>query len=198
VQTLMVITRKVLHLEDYITLEHIDSMNKVILVTGTVVGVAYLTELFIAWYSGYIYEQFAFYNRVMGPYFWSYIGMMSCNVLSPQLFWSKKMRTSIYWTFVMSIFVNIGMWFERFVIIASTLSRDYLPSSWSYYSASWVEVCIFIGTLGLFFTLYLTFTRVAPVVAVAEVKSILKQAGDQYSGPEVARKQAAEKAHAGH
>ena len=188
VQTLMVITRKVLNLQDYITLEHIDYMNKIILVTGTIVGVAYLTELFIAWYSGYVYEQFAFYNRVMGPYFWSYIGMMSCNVLSPQLFWSRKLRRNIWLTFLMSIFVNIGMWFERFVIIASTLARDYLPSSWSYYSASWVEVGLFIGTLGLFSTFYLLFTRLAPVVAVAEVKSILKQAGDQYAGAEHAGK----------
>jgi Ni/Fe-hydrogenase subunit HybB-like protein len=196
VQTLMVITRKVLKLQDYITLEHIDSMNKVILVTGTIVGVAYLTELFIAWYSGYVYEQFAFYNRVMGPYFWSYIGMMGCNVISPQLFWSRKLRRNLFVTFFMSIFVNIGMWFERFVIIASTLARDYLPSSWSYYSASWVEVGLFIGTLGLFSTLYLLFTRLAPVVAVAEVKSILKTSGDQYCGAEVARKHESEGAHA--
>ncbi len=183
VQTLMLITRKVLKLEQYITLQHIDSMNKVILVTGTIVGVAYLTELFIAWYSGYLYEQYAFYNRVLGPYWWSYVGMMACNVLSPQVFWSRKIRRSITWTFAMSIFVNIGMWFERFVIIATTLARDYLPSSWSYYVPTWVEIGIFLGTLGLFFTLFLIFTRVAPVVAVAEVKSILKAAGDQYTGP---------------
>ncbi len=183
VQTLMLITRKVLNLEDYITLEHIDSMNKVILLTGTIVGVAYLTELFIAWYSGYIYEQFAFYNRVLGPYWWSYVGMMSCNVLSPQIFWWRKIRRNILITFLMSIFVNIGMWFERFVIIATTLARDYIPSSWSYYTPTWVEIGLFIGTLGLFSTCYLIFTRIAPVVAIAEVKSILKTAGDQYTGP---------------
>lgn len=182
VQTLMVISRKVLNLEQYITIEHIDVMNKVILLTGSIVGVAYLTELFIAWYSGYIYEQFAFYNRVMGPYWWSYVGMMSCNVLSPQIFWSKKIRQSIWWTFFMSIFINIGMWFERFVIIATTLARDYLPSSWSYYTPSWVEIGLFAGTLGLFFTLFLIFTRLAPVVAIAEVKQILKGYGDQYTG----------------
>jgi molybdopterin-containing oxidoreductase family membrane subunit len=182
VQTLMLITRKVLNLEQYITVAHIESMNKVILATGTIVGTAYLTELFIAWYSGYIYEQFAFYNRVFGPYWWSYFGMMSCNVLSPQIFWVKKFRRSILITFVMSIFVNIGMWFERFVIIASTLARDYIPSSWSYYTPTWVEIGLFAGTLGLFFTLYLIFTRVAPVIAVAEVKSILKSSGDQYAG----------------
>jgi molybdopterin-containing oxidoreductase family membrane subunit len=183
VQTLMVITRKILKLEQYITLEHIESMNKVILLTGTMVGVAYLTELFISWYSGYVYEQYAFYNRVLGPYWWSYVGMMACNVISPQFFWVKKYRRSVVFTFFMSIFVNIGMWFERFVIIATTLARDYLPSSWSYYAPTWVEIGLFVGTLGLFFTLYLIFTRVAPVIAVAEIKSILKSAGDQYVGP---------------
>ncbi len=183
VQTLMLITRKVHNLHEYVTLQHIESMNKVILLTGTIVGVAYLTELFIAWYSGYVYEQFAFANRVLGPYWWSYVGMMTCNVLSPQIFWFKKLRRSLFWTFVMSIFVNIGMWFERFVIIATTLARDYLPSSWSYYTPTWVEIGLFVGTLGLFFTLFLIFARVAPVVAIAEVKSILKVAGDQYIGP---------------
>ena len=183
VQTLMVITRKVLKLEDYITLNHIESMNKVIVLTGTIVGVAYLTELFISWYSGYIYEQFAFYNRVFGIYWWAYFGMMFCNVVSPQLFWSRKIRRSIWWTFFLSIVVNIGMWFERFVIIATTLARDFLPSSWSYYSPSWVEICIFAGTIGLFFVCYMIFTRVAPVVAIAEIKAILKVAGDQYIGP---------------
>ena len=182
VLTLMIMTRKILKLEDYITINHIESMNKVILLTGTIVGTAYLTELFIAWYSGYIYEQFAFYNRALGVYWWSYFGMMACNVLSPQIFWVKKIRRSIFITFFMSIFINIGMWFERFVIIATTLARDYLPSSWSYYVPTWVEIGIFIGTIGLFFTLYLIFVRVAPVVAIAEVKAILKSSGDQYSG----------------
>lgn len=180
VQTLMLMTRKVLKLEEYITLDHIESMNKVILLTGTIVGVAYLTELFIAWYSGYVYEQFAFFNRALGPYWWAYFGMMACNVLSPQIFWVKKFRRSVYWTFLLSIFVNIGMWFERFVIIATTLARDYLPSSWSLYSPTWVEIGIFVGTLGIFFTAYLIFVRIAPVVAIAEIKHILKAAGDQY------------------
>jgi molybdopterin-containing oxidoreductase family membrane subunit len=180
VQTLMLLTRKVLKLEEYITIGHIESMNKVIVTTGTIVGVAYLTELFIAWYSGYIYEQFAFFNRALGPYYWSYFGMMFCNVVSPQFFWVKKIRRSIWWTFFLSIVVNIGMWFERFVIIATTLARDYLPSSWSFYVPTWVEIGIFLGTLGLFFTLYLLFTRVAPVVAIAEIKHILKSSGDQY------------------
>jgi len=188
VQTLMLVARKVFKLEEYITIAHIESMNKVILLTGSVVGVAYLTELFISWYSGYIYEQFAFYNRALGPYWWSYFGMMLCNVISPQVFWWKKIRRNLFMTFFMSIFINIGMWFERFVIIATTLARDYLPSSWSYYAPTWVEICIFLGSLGLFFTCFLAFARVAPVVAIAEIKSILKTAGDQYVGEKVERK----------
>lgn len=182
VLTLMIVTRKLFKLEDYITIEHIESMNKVILLTGTIVGVAYLTELFIAWYSGYVYEQFAFFNRALGPYWWSYFGMMFCNVVSPQLFWKKSWRRNLWLTFFLSIVINIGMWFERFVIIATTLARDYLPSSWSYYSPTWVEIGIFLGSLGLFFTCYLIFSRVAPVVAVAEIKSILKASGNQYKG----------------
>ncbi len=188
VLTLMIITRKLLHLEDYITVEHIESMNKVILLTGTIVGVAYLTELFIAWYSGYVYEQFAFFNRALGPYWWSYFGMMFCNVVSPQFFWKKSWRRNITLTFFLSIVVNIGMWFERFVIIATTLARDYLPSSWSLYSPSWVEIGIYVGTFGLFFTCYLIFVRVAPVVAVAEIKHILKSGGNQYVGENATQK----------
>ena len=180
VLTLMLIVRKVLNLEDYITLNHVESMNKIIVLTGSIVGVAYLTELFISWYSGYVYEQSAFYNRVVGIYWWSYFGMMFCNVISPQMFWSKKLRRNVTFTFFMSIIINIGMWFERFVIIATTLARDYLPSSWSYYVPSLTEIGIYVGTFGLFFTLFLLFTRVAPVIAIAEVKAILKTSGDQY------------------
>ncbi len=182
VLTLMLIARKVLHLEQYITIAHIESMNKVILTTGSIVGVAYITELFISWYSGYIYEQWAFFNRAFGVYWWSYFGMMTANVISPQFFWSKKLRRNVTFTFFLSIFINVGMWFERFVIIATTLARDFLPSSWSYYSPSWVEISLYLGTFGLFFTLFLIFVRVAPVVAIAEVKHILKSAGDQYVG----------------
>ncbi len=194
VLTLMIITRKVLNLEDYITIPHIEAMNKIVLLTGTMVGVAYLTELFIAWYSGYVYEQYAFYNRIFGPYWWAYFVMMSCNVVAPQFFWVKKIRRNLVWTFVLSIVVNIGMWFERFVIIATTLARDYLPSSWSLYSPSWVEVGIYLFTFGLFFSCFLLFTRVAPVVALAEVKSILKSSGDQYVGPKAKGKKETEKA----
>jgi len=174
VQTLLLVMRKVLNLENYITMFHIESMNKIILVTGSIVGVAYLTELFIAWYSGSEYEMYAFTNRISGPYWWAYWSMMTCNVITPQLFWFKKLRTSIAISWILSIVVNIGMWFERFVIIVTSLHRDYLPSSWVMFYPTWVDVGIFVGSIGLFFTMFLLFLRVLPPVAIAEVKLLLK------------------------
>ena len=177
VMTLMLITRKVFKLEDYITIAHIESMNKIIVLTGSIVGVAYITELVIAWYSGYLYEQYAFYNRALGPYWWAYFGMMSCNVISPQIFWIKAARRSVLISFILSIFVNCGMWFERFVIIVTSLHRDFLPSSWGYFQPTVWDISIFIGTLGIFFTLFLLFARTFPVIAIAEVKSIFSTSG---------------------
>ncbi|QQR81312.1 MAG: polysulfide reductase NrfD [Deltaproteobacteria bacterium] len=173
VTTLLVITRKVMHLEKYITIGHLEAIAKVILVTGSIVGLAYMTELFTAWYSGNYYEQFAFKNRIVGPYGWTYAIMVFCNVITPQFLWFKKMRTTPALLFVLSIIVNIGMWFERFVIIMTSLSRDFLPSSWSLYKPTFVEVGTFIGTFGLFFTCFLLFVRVLPVVAMWEVKSLV-------------------------
>jgi Ni/Fe-hydrogenase subunit HybB-like protein len=180
VNTLLVITRKILGLEDYITVGHLEAMNKVIVLTGSIVGVAYLTELFMAWYSGVLYEQEAFKWRILGPYWWSYWAMMTCNVVSPQLFWFKKLRRNIPFTFIMSIVVNIGMWFERFVIIVTSLYRDYLPGSWTYYSPTWPEVGFYLGTFGLFFTCYFLFAKYFPVIAVSEIKFILKTSGESY------------------
>ncbi|MGE9516298.1 MAG: NrfD/PsrC family molybdoenzyme membrane anchor subunit [Solitalea-like symbiont of Tyrophagus putrescentiae] len=179
VQTLLLVARVVLKLQNYITMHHIELMNLVILVTGSIVGVAYLTELFIAWYSGVEYEQYAFLNRVAGPYWWAYWSMMTCNVISPQLMWFKKLRTSVYFTFFISIIVNIGMWFERFVIIVTSLHRDYLPSSWAMFHPSIIDVTLFIGSIGLFFTLFLLFIKVLPSVAIAEVKMLLKHSSEQ-------------------
>jgi len=189
VLTLMLVVRKVFNLEEYITLHHIESMNKIIILTGSIVGVAYITELFTAWYSQNQYEQYAFLNRSTGPYWWSYWGMMTCNVISPQLFWVKKLRRSVVFTFFMSIFINVGMWFERFVIIVTSTHRDYIPSAWTMYYPTYVEIFIYLGTIGLFMTLFLIFAKVAPVIAVAEVKSILKVAGDQYVGPNATQAQ---------
>ncbi|MEB0248492.1 MULTISPECIES: NrfD/PsrC family molybdoenzyme membrane anchor subunit [unclassified Mucilaginibacter] len=179
VQTLLLVTRKVLGLENYITMFHIESMNKIILLTGSIVGVAYITEFFIAWYSGVEYEQYAFINRATGPYWWAYWSMMSCNVISPQLFWSKYLRTNIKFSWFLSIIVNIGMWFERFVIIVTSLHRDYIPSSWAMFYPTWVDVSVFIGSIGLFFTMFLLFVRVLPSVAIAEVKLMLKTSSEQ-------------------
>ena len=180
VQTLLIIMRKVCRLEAYITVQHIELMNIIIMVTGSIVGCAYITELFIAWYSGVEYEQYAFLNRATGPYWWSYLLMMSCNVVSPQIMWFKKIRTSIVVSFIISIVVNVGMWFERFVIIVTSLHRDYLPSSWTMFSPTFVDIGIFIGTIGFFFTLFLLYARTFPVIAQAEVKSILKSSGERY------------------
>jgi Ni/Fe-hydrogenase subunit HybB-like protein len=184
VQTLLIIVRKVLNLQDYITISHIEKMNKVIVLTGSIVGIAYLTELFIAWYGQNPYELHAFFeNRgnIFSPYGWSYYLMMFCNVVSPQLFWSKKLRRNITVTFFMSIIVNIGMWYERFVIIVTSVYRDFLPSSWStYYSPSIYEIGFYLGTFGLFFTCFFLFAKYFPVIAVAEIKSVLKTSGENY------------------
>jgi Ni/Fe-hydrogenase subunit HybB-like protein len=184
VQTLLIIVRKVLNLQDYITISHIEKMNKVIVLTGSIVGIAYLTELFIAWYGQNPYELAAFFeNRgnIFSPYGWSYYLMMFCNVVSPQLFWSKKLRRNITVTFFMSIIVNIGMWYERFVIIVTSVYRDFLPSSWStYYSPSIYEIGFYLGTFGLFFTCFFLFAKYFPVIAVAEIKSVLKTSGENY------------------
>ncbi|HEX4887701.1 MAG TPA: NrfD/PsrC family molybdoenzyme membrane anchor subunit [Luteibaculaceae bacterium] len=180
VQTLLLIMRKVMKLENYVTIKHIEYMNIVIIVTGSIVGVAYITELFISWYSGVEYESYAFINRFSGPYWWSYWSMMTCNVISPQLFWVKKWRRNLSFTFVMSIVVNIGMWFERFVIIVTSIHRDYLPSSWTMFYPTWVDIGVFVGTIGIFFTLFLLFARFFPVLALNEIKSILKSSGEEF------------------
>ncbi len=173
VMTLMIIFRKWFQLEHLVTIKHLENMNKIMLVTGTVVGYAYGTEFFIAWYSGNPYELFTFINRAFGPYWWAYWSMISCNVISPQFFWSKKLRTNIPFMFVISIFINIGMWFERFVIIVTSLHRDFLPSSWGYFRPTYVDILTFVGTFGLFMTLFLLFARFVPIIAISEVKGVL-------------------------
>jgi len=179
VVTLMVIAREMFNLKEYVTMKHLENMNKVIMVTGLMVGYAYSTEFFIAWYSGNEYEGFTFVNRALGPYWWAYWIMISCNVLSPQVFWFKKFRTSIPVMFVVSIFVNIGMWFERFVIVM-TLHRDFMPSSWALYTPTIFDYAMLIGTFGIFFTLFLLFCRILPVIAAAEVKSIMPTKGGHH------------------
>ena len=173
VVTLLVIMREMFGFKNYITLDHLEKMNKVILGTGMIVGYAYACEFFIAWYSGSPFEGFTFKNRAFGPYWWSYWIMVCCNVLSPQIFWFRSMRRNVAVMFVISLYVNIGMYFERFVIIVTSLHRDYLPSSWDMYVPTFWEWGIFIGTLGFFFTMFLLFVRFLPAIAMGEVKGVM-------------------------
>ena len=179
--TLMVICRKAFGLEQVITMRHFDYMAKIILVTGWMVGYAYSLEFFVAWYSGNPSELYVFVNRATGDYAWAYWTMVSCNVLVPQLFWFKKVRQSLVALFVISIFVNIGMWFERFVIIVTSLHHDFLPSSWDYFRPTIWDFACLVGGFGLFFTLFCLFVRFVPMVATAEVKTVLPEADPHYT-----------------
>jgi molybdopterin-containing oxidoreductase family membrane subunit len=179
VLTLLLVTRKVFKLEDYITIYHVELMNIIIIVTGSIVGVAYITEFFVAWYGQVDAEYYAFYNRATGPYWWAYWSMMTCNVVSPQLFWFKKIRTSLMATFILSLVVNVGMWFERFVIIATSLHRDYLPSSWTMFHPTMYDIGQYLFTFGIFFTAFLLFAKFFPVINMAEVKSIIKATSEK-------------------
>jgi Ni/Fe-hydrogenase subunit HybB-like protein len=173
VLTLMLIARKTMHLEAYITTRHVDAMTKLVLATSGLVGLAYITEVFTALYSGSFYEHAALWNRLRGPLAWGYWLMVACNVLIPQLFWLRQVRTSFLVVFVISVLVNVGMWFERFIIIVTGLERDFLPSSWSDYAPTLVELATLAGSFGLFFTCFLVFCRFLPTIAIAEVKGIL-------------------------
>ena len=170
----MIIARRLMHLEDYITLRHIDRMCKLVITTSGIVGLSYATEFFTALYSGSSYEQFVFLNRALGPLFWAYWTMVGCNVLVPQLLWFRGVRAYVPAVFVITIFVNVGMWFERFVIIVTSLSRDFIPANWFHYVPTRIEIATLLGSFGLFFTLFLLFCRFIPVIAVAEVKGVLK------------------------
>ena len=171
VVTLAVPARQFFGLKRIITIGHLELMAKIILATGMMVGYAYSMEFFTAWYSGNDYEMFTFFNRALGPYAWSYWCMIFCNVVTPQVFWSKKMRTNPWVILVVGVLVNIGMWFERFVIVITSLSRDFLPSSWGYYKPTFWDFSLLAGSFGLFFTLFLLFCRYLPMVAMSEVKA---------------------------
>ncbi|MFO1054187.1 MAG: NrfD/PsrC family molybdoenzyme membrane anchor subunit [Planctomycetota bacterium] len=180
VLTLMIPARSWLGLHNLITLNHLDNIAKILLLTGTMVGYAYSMEFFIAWYGQNTYEGFTFMNRAFGPYAWAYWIMVSCNVISPQLFWVRKFRRSPAVLFVVSIFVNIGMWFERFVIACTSLHRDFLPSSWGYFSPTIIDILTYLGSFGLFFTMFLLFARFLPVIAISEVKNVMPQANPHH------------------
>jgi Ni/Fe-hydrogenase subunit HybB-like protein len=184
VMTLAIPARQLWGLQDFITMRHLENMNKIILVTGSMVGYAYAMEFFIAWYSGGLYEWFALANRMFGQYAWAYWIMATCNVFAPQIFWFRWARQSIPIMFAVSILVNIGMWFERFVIIVSSLAQDFLPSSWDYYKPTWVDVLTLAGSFGLFMTLFLLFIRFLPIIAISEVKHVMPEADPHGPGPD--------------
>ena len=180
VLTIMIPARAIYGLHDMITMKHIENMAKIILLTGTIVGYAYLMELFVAFYSGAIYEMEAFKYRMTGPYWWAYLAMMSCNVISPQVFWFKKCRENLWVIMAVSMAVNVGMWFERFVIIVTTLARMWLPGDWKYYSASPFEIILFVGTIGMFLMLFLLFLKFLPCINIAEVKWTLRESDPHF------------------
>ena len=174
-------------LDDLVTRQHVDKMAKIILLTGSIVGYAYLTELFIAYYGANKFEVFTFFQARMGIhnsgwYSWAYYCMMFCNVISPQIFWSSKMRRNYVVVFIVCMFVNVGMWFERFVIIVTSLAQDFLPSSWHHYHPSWVEIWTFVGTFGIFLSLFLLFMRFLPMICMFEVKLVTPE-GDGHKEP---------------
>lgn len=182
VQNVLILVRKIFNYEHIITLDTLEKMNKIMLVTGSMVGYAYIMEFFIAWYSGLPIETFTFINRAFGPYMWAYWIMFSCNVIFPQLFWIRKIRRNIPIMFVIAVLVNVGMWFERFVIVVTSLSRDFLPSSWAYYKPTLVDIGILLGSFGFFFTWILLFTKALPVVSIAEVKASVDGSQPSHKG----------------
>jgi molybdopterin-containing oxidoreductase family membrane subunit len=179
---LMIIARKVYRLEHLITMTHMDNMCKILLATGTIVGYAYAVEFFTAFFSGNPYERYVFVNRVTGPYAWAVWTMFACNVFAPQLFWFKMFRRNIAVMFAVSIIVNVGMWFERFNIIVTSLHRDFLPSSWGHFTPTIYDVLTFAGSVGLFLTLFLLFLRFLPVIAISEVKGVVPSPGQGKGG----------------
>ncbi len=173
VLTLMIPLRKAFGLEDFITMKHLDNMGKVMLVTGLIVGYGYLMEFFTAWYSGNLYEMYMVKNRIFGPYKWVYASLILCNILAIQPLWFRKFRLNIAVLWIVSMFVNFGMWFERFVIIPMSLHRDFLPGSWGMYIPTRWDLSTFFGTIGLFLALMFLFVRVLPAIAMFEMKTLV-------------------------
>ena len=176
VVNLLVPAREYFGLKELITIRHLDNMNKIILATGMIVSYAYCTEFFISWYSGVENEQFLFLNRAGGPMAWAFWAMVFCNCVAPHFFWIKWCRTNLVAMWIIALCANVGMWFERFVIIVISLHRDYLSTSWGSYWPTWVDLGMLAGSFGLFMTLFLLFCRFLPMVAIAEVKTVMPEA----------------------
>jgi molybdopterin-containing oxidoreductase family membrane subunit len=173
VLTLAIPLRAAFHLEDFITMRHLQNMGKVMLATGLIVVYGYMTEFFFGWYSGSLYEKFMLKNRIVGPYQLQWLGLMLCNAVVPQLLWFRRFRTSPFWLFVISMFVSVGMWLERFIIIVTSLHRDFLPSSWGLYKGTIWDWGTFIGTIGLFLSLIFLFIRFLPMISIFEMRTIV-------------------------
>ena len=195
VLTLMLPARSIYKLHDVVTWNHIDVMCKIILLTGSIVGYAYTMEFFVAFYGANPFERFAFINRYFGPYWWAAWSMFTCNVVIPQLFWIRAFRRNLITVFFVCMCVNAGMWYERFVIIAVSLTRDFLPSSWGMYYPTWVDVMTFVGTFGIFTTFFLIFIRFFPMIAMSEVKTVLPAADPHYHPPTVGGTESMKEAH---
>ncbi len=176
VLTLTIPLRKFYNLEDFITIKHLENMGKVLLATGMIVAYAYVMELFFGWYSGNEYEIFMLKNRTTGPYAPMYWLLILCNIIAPQLMWFKQFRTSPVVLFIVAMFVNVGMWLERFVIIVTSLHRDFLPSSWGMYTGTIWDWSMFVGTIGLFMTLLFLFVRFLPVISIFEMRTLVPEA----------------------
>jgi len=175
VLTLVIIMRKVFNLKDYITNSHINAIAKVLIFISLIMAIGYSTEIFMSWYSGNQYEGFTFFhNRINGEYRWAFWIMILCNVIAPQLFWLKKIRSNIVIVFIIALLINLGMWFERFIIVITSLTKDYMPANWGTYHPTIVEIGIFVGTLGFFVLGILIFFRFFPVIAIHEIKGVAK------------------------
>ena len=177
VLTLAIPARKMFKLEDFITMRHLENMGKVMLATGLIVFYSYMMELFYAWYSGNVFEKYVLNNdRIFGPYGGMYAALIICNGLAPQMMWIKRLRTSPFWLFVTAMFVNVGMWLERFVIIPGSLHRDFLPSSWGMYHGTRWDWAMYVGSIGLFFFLLFLFMRFLPMISIFEMRTMLPEA----------------------
>ena len=168
--------RRFYGLEGFITMRHMHNMAKVMLATGLIVGYGYIMEAFFGWYSGNKYERFMIWNRMHGPYSLYYWVLILCNIITPQFLWSKKIRSNLLALWIISFIVSIGMWLERFVIVVTSLHRDYLPSSWGMYQPTMWDWSMFIGTIGFFFTLLFLFIRFLPMISIFEMRTILPEA----------------------
>jgi molybdopterin-containing oxidoreductase family membrane subunit len=176
VMTLAIPLRKAYGLEDFITMRHLENMSRVMLATGLVVAYGYMMETFMAWYSANTYEEFMVTNRFYGPYAWVYWSLMACNVIAPQFIWFKRVRTNVSALFIIAMFVNVGMWLERFIIVVVSLHRDFLPSSWGMYYPTFWDFATFFGTIGLFLSLLFLFIRFLPMISIFEMRTLVPEA----------------------